>query len=373
MDRREFFHVASALAASLAGVRGAGATDKSGPFAFLALGDIHFDRESQHDMQWLRQDHPNDVHQVENYSQITRESLPGLFQALRQEIADSQIPVRFVAQLGDLIEGMCGRPDLARLQCQQAVDWLRKANLGVPFLPVKGNHEVQGPGAFEAYNRILRPFVAEQADATPGPGDGASFAIESAECLLAFFDAYDRAGSLDWLEQTLNQKPAKTRHVFVLMHPPVVPYGARSLWHLYARPDQQAERQRLLDLLGRHHAIVLSAHLHRYGIVARKTDTGRFVQMALCSVLYDPNADPRELRVGRDAYGPDLVDLEPNFQPSTLEARRAALSAEAPFIEAYEYANFSGWAKIVVDGPSVSAQVHAGLDPKPWKTVDLTA
>ena len=194
---------------------------------------------------------------------------------------------------------------------------------------------------------ILRPFVAEQADATPGPGDGASFAIESAECLLAFFDAYDRAGSLDWLEQTLNQKPAKTRHVFVLMHPRVVPYGARSLWHLYARPDQQAERQRLLDLLGGHHAIVLSAHLHRYGIVARKTDTGRFVQTALCSVLYDPNADPRELRVGRDAYGPDLVDLEPNFQPSrTLEAAtRRTLGRGTLPSRLYEYANFSGWAE----------------------------
>jgi hypothetical protein len=364
LSRRRF--LAGAAALPLAGLARAEGP-KAGPFAFAALGDVHFDRPEHHDMEWLRRDHPNDVSQVENYSRITREVTPALLRELRRAAAANDVPVRFVAQLGDLIEGMCGSPELARRQCEEAVAWVREAALGVPFYAIKGNHEIQGPGASEAYDRVLLPALAGPDRRDRGP---ASFTVEEGGALFAFLDAYDR-DALGWLERTLSARTA--RHLFVLLHPPVVPFGARSTWHLYARPADAERRKRLLDLLGEHRAIVLSAHLHKYGVVVRRTDTGRFLQIALCSVLPRADVRPKDEVSGADRYGPDNVALEPRFSPATEPSRREALRAEAPFIAHFEYADAPGYALLTVRGESIRADIHVGLDRPTWKALDLSA
>jgi 3',5'-cyclic AMP phosphodiesterase CpdA len=336
-------------------------------FRFVALGDMHFDRPELHDMDWLRRDHPGDVAQVENYSRITREVTPRLLDEVRRAATATDVPVRFVAQLGDLVEGMCGSPHLALRQCEGAVALIRRAELGVPFFAAKGNHEIQGPGAADAFNRVLLPFLGGR---HPHDQDTASFTIEEGAGLFVFLDAYDRE-ALGWLERTLAAR--KARHLFVLLHPPVVPFGARSLWHLYSRPADESRRRRLLDLLGEHRAIVLCAHLHRYGVVVRRTDTGRFLQLALCSVLPRPDVQPRDAAEGLDQYGPDLVTIESRFSPETEEARREALRAERPFINHFEYADAPGYAIVSVGDERVRAEIHVGLERRPWKSLDLTA
>ncbi len=153
----------------------------------------------------------------------------------------------------------------------------------------------------------------------------------------------------------------------------MIPFGARSTWHLYARPTDAQRRARLLNLLGAHCAIVLSAHLHKYGVVVRKTNTGRFLQLALVSVVPRPDVRPRDEVSGVDRYGPALVTLEPRFSPQTETERREALRAEAPFVTHFEYADAPGYAVLTVRDESVVAEIHVGLDPEPWKTLDLTA
>jgi hypothetical protein len=51
----------------------------------------------------------------------------------------------------------------------------------------------------------------------------ASFTVERGGALFVFVDAYD-ARVLDWLEPTLARRSA--RHLFVVIPPPVVPFGA---------------------------------------------------------------------------------------------------------------------------------------------------
>ena len=111
-------------------------------------------------MGWLRRDHPNDVAQVENYSRITREVTPKLLAELRRLASNLDVPVRFVAQLGDFVEGMCGTPELAHRQCEEAVSMIHEAELGIPFFAAKGNHEIQGPGAADEAMRWLSRAVA---------------------------------------------------------------------------------------------------------------------------------------------------------------------------------------------------------------------
>lgn len=332
-------------------------------FSFLLLGDTHFDRLEHHDFGWMEREKPRDVTQVKNYSRIAGDVLPKLLAELR-DVAAARPGVKFAAQLGDFMEGLCGSPELARKQCADAVAFVREARLDVPFLITKGNHDITGPGAPEAYRDLILPFLAEQAGRKLAR---ASFALERVRALFLFFDAYDKA-SLDWLEAELSRRGE--RQAFVLLHPPVVPFNARSMWHVYAR--QPAERNRLLDLLGRHRAIVLSAHLHRYGLVARKTDGGRFVQLSLSSVIPSPDAKPAQVVEGVEKYGPDLVALEPKFEPGTEADRRASLAAEAPFIAHFEHADAPGYAIVTVGKDGVRAEIYVGLGRRVWKTADLS-
>jgi hypothetical protein len=331
------------------------------------LGDLHFDRLEHHDLAWLAKDHPGDIRQVENYSRVTREFLPKLFQIVKSQIAAANVPVPAVLQLGDLIEGLCGTPQLADRQATEAIQLIKEADFGRPFLITKGNHDVTGPGAAEAYQRILLPHVAEVAE---GAEKRASFLQERGGTLVVFFDAYDKS-SLAWFVKTMEQRTPQ--RLVVLIHPPVVPYNARSDWHIFAKPHQQAERTQFLNLLGKHRAIVLCGHLHKYSFLRRRTEQDSFVQLAISSVATDVAAQAKHSLEGVEHYGPDLVQLEPNHSPATLDARRALLAAERLFIEHFEYADTWGHALLKVAGSRIAADVYRGLSETPWKSLDLSA
>jgi hypothetical protein len=347
-------------------------------FSFVLLGDLHFDKLAHHDMDWVTREKPNDIRQIENYSRITSEIHPHLFAEISGVVADSTkrgVSMPFVLHAGDFLEGLCGTPALAKLQAEEAISFARDAKLGAPFLFCKGNHDITGPGANEAYNEVFLPFLGEQRrrttkNITQSNPQKAYFAFEHGEALFAFFDAYDNA-SLDWLETTL--AATKARHIFVLIHPPVVPYGARSTWHLYSKPREATQRLRLLNLLGRHKAIVLGGHIHKYNLTSRRTTTGCFVQLAVNSVIPRPDQMPTNILEGVEKYTPDQISVEPKFSPTTEVERRVALSLEAPFIEHFEYADFSGYAVISVKGGRVEAQIYNGLGNRLWKARNLSA
>lgn len=335
-------------------------------WAFPMLGDLHIDQLDHHDMDWLRKEKPNDVAQVQSYSRITREFTPKLLAVIAQQTNDAAAPVPFVLQLGDLVEGLCGSEQLAVRQANDALAMVRKLALPAPFLFIKGNHDVTGPGAVQVYDRVLVPFLAAQAG---NEIKGAAFTREHAGTLVVFYDAYDR-NSLDWFAGLMaRQKP---RRLLFVIHPPVVPYNARSNWHIYSSPTQGKQRQRLLELLGAAHAVVLCGHLHKYCFLTRRTEHGSFAQLAISSVASSADAKPRDFIEGVNDYGPDLVKLEPKHAPETEEQRRKLLEQERPFLEHFEYADTWGHALVRVRGDQVQAAVYRGLERTAWKNLDLT-
>lgn len=369
MTRREFVQRTAVGAGAV--VLGAGgswalAAPQGEGWAFPLLGDLHFDRLDHHDMEWLAKEHPNDVAQVRNYSRISREFTPRLLDGIRQQVKECSGAVPFVVQLGDLVEGLCGSEERAERQAGEALDLIRQSKLGVPFLFTRGNHDITGPGAAQVYDRVLVPFMAGQADADIRQ---AAFTQQRDGTLVVFYDAYNR-DSLEWFAGLLQER--QPRRLFFVIHPPVVPYNARSTWHVYSHPRQERQRQRLLELLGRFGAIVLSGHLHKYSFLVRRTDEGRFVQLGLSSVAGTADAAPRHLIEDVAEYGPDLVNLEPQHSPETRERRRQVLESERRFIERFEYAETWGHALITVRGDHVEASVCRGLDRSAWKRIDLT-
>jgi hypothetical protein len=332
-------------------------------FSFPLLGDLHFDRLEHHDMEWLTREKPGDVAQVKNYSRLTQEVLPRLLPEIRTTIAEAAGRVPFCLHVGDFVEGLCGTPELARRHCAEAVEFVREAKLGRPFLFTKGNHDVTGPGSVEAFDQVLLPFLSGESRQELR---SASYAVTEGDSQFLFFDAY-RPESLDWLEKTLERRAAK--HVFVVIHPPVVPTGARSTWHVFAAERQRAQRQKLLTLLGRNRAIVLCGHLHKHGVLVRRTEAGPFAQVMVSSIMPNPMAEPAAVVT---EYGPDLVQLEPRFSPETEAQRRENLRLEQPEIRRFEYAETPGYALLHVAARGVSAEFYSGLGRRRWKNVDVT-
>jgi hypothetical protein len=380
-SRRHFLKTlaASAVALGPAGnwalaVDERAAPDEQSDWAFPLLGDLHFDKLEHHDHEWLKREHPGDVSQVENYSRITRDLTPQLFARVRDSLAalnQSKTHLPFVLQLGDLLEGLCGNDELANRQAREGIDFVRAAKFSAPLVMTKGNHDITGPGAVDAYRQILLPFLADQNRAEIKE---AVFTRQIGEknrpggTLIAFYDAYDKA-SLDWFSKTLEQN--KPERLIVAIHPPVVPYNARSNWHIYSSSKQAAQREQLLNLLGRHRAIVLCGHLHKYSLLMRRTDSGRFVQLAISSVAASADGKPKDERTGVAQYTPDLVELEPKHAPETVNDRRDLLAAEKPFIEHFDYADTWGHATLQSTGGKLTAQIYRGLEATPWKMADF--
>lgn len=375
LNRRQFLTTTLAAGSALGVRSSARAAETARPFSFVLLGDLHLDKLEHHDFKWLERDKAGDIRQIQNYSRITAEIMPRLFATVRETVAElngSPAKPAFVLQVGDFVEGLCGSHALATRHHQDAIAFVREAKLGAPFLFTKGNHDVTGPGATEAYREVFHPFLGEQSAAFAGGGklNSANYSIEHNGAQFLCFDAYDKA-SLDWLEATLAKRTA--RHCFVVVHPPVVPYGARATWHLYSSAKDAARREKLLDLLGRANAFVLGGHIHKFNTLVRATPRGGcFLQLAVSSIINAPEVKPKDVLSGVQNYTGDQVKVEPSHSPATEPERRAVYDAERPFVRQFDYADLPGYAVVTVNGAEVSARIYSGIGRELWRTVEMT-
>jgi hypothetical protein len=342
-------------------------SEASPEYSFVYLGDLHFDKESHHDFDWVRANMPADIRQIEDYVRITQNHTPGLFKRIESAIEASDGRIKMVIQGGDLTEGLCGSRELQELQFKDALACIRKYIPQTPFIAGKGNHDITGPGAKEAFDRVMLPWLSKECQKQI---DSASFYLMRGPDLFVFFDAYHN-NNLDWLQKTLSEN--KHRYAFVVMHPPAVPYNARSTWHVFSKAKDKDVRERFLSILGANNVVLLTAHLHKYSVVERKTPAGPFVQFSVNSVISASQIEVRDALEGVEKYGGSLVDLEPEFQPDTKQDRMKLLEDEKPYIARFEYADFPGYAIIDVSGRGVNATIYKGDSGTAWKTVSLTA
>ncbi len=373
LPRRTFLRTLAAASLAPALSRAA----EPAAFSFILLGDLHFDRLEHHDMAWLEKNKAGDLGQIRNYSRITAELMPRLFATVRETVEalrrEGQTPA-FVLQVGDLVEGLCGSAELAARQNREAIAFLAEHETGLPFLFTKGNHDVTGAGANEAFAEVFHPFLTAQRrmlEPQAAPLDSARYTVRLGPAQFHFFDAYDQQ-SLAWLEAALAGHSAE--HCFVIIHPPVIPYGARANWILFNSEKQRPQRAKLLDLLSAHGAIILGGHIHKFNSAIRQVHKDRYVtQLAVSSVINAAAVSPKNVLSGLVAYTPEQIGAEPNFSPETAPLRRAILEAERPFIRAFEYADLPGHAVVKVRSGKVTAEIYSGLGRELYKTIDLTA
>lgn len=329
---------------------------------FVFLGDLHFDRPGHHNKEWVIQNYPSDITQIDRYCRITEDNTPALFAAAAGTLRSG--PFWGVVQAGDFAEGLCGSYELQTLQFEEAKTFVQEYIQSKLFLITKGNHDVTGPQADRAYKNLILPWMSSQIGRTVWQ---TSYAVKQGNDLFIFFDSFEP--DLDWLEETLRKSNA--RYIFFVTHKPVVPFDARSNWHLYADADSSSERERLVTMLGHHKAIVLCGHLHSYSLLNRKTPTGSFVQLAMNSVVDKQEAPIETCLSGTTAYGAELLNLEPTFSPSTLEIRKHLLESEKAAVSYFEYAKTAGYCLIRCRPDKIVIEIYSGCSRIPWKTYDI--
>jgi Predicted phosphohydrolases len=366
MNRRKFLSALASISAMMPfkGVAGTLFSGTKKGFNILLLGDIHFDKPEHHDVEYVKTHSRAGVGEFSRYCKFTRDNFPALMQVVKEQA--NTFKAEFILQLGDFVQGLCGSKELATRQVNDFISAVKEKNFDRPFIVVKGNHDINGEGAPEMYIDTILPWQAKE---LKRPVESANLSFVQQNTRFVLFDCYSD-DSLEWLQQVL--KGHKEQNLVFCCHVPIVPFDERSNLIQYYGDAQK--RNTLLNLLGKHKAIVVCGHLHKTCILTRQTAQGNFVQVSICSIIRALDAPVKDVLKGLDAYNGDLVNLLPKFSVNSMPHRRALLMQEKPFIRYYEYANFSGYSTMQIkSNGEITMSIFQNTSKKPWQTVNLSA
>ena len=348
--------------------------------SFIALGDMHYDRLEDHDLDYVMT-RPQDFQQIFNeYPQYTAFYMKKFLHLIKKQTNTFSPKVKAVVQLGDLVQGVAGNAILARQMNRGVVDLLHSIELPVPWVLVKGNHDVSNsPGQPEAWEEVIRPFMEGQVKKSVGHGMYTYSLSDDVEFfLLDQFFSVDRnvpeTEMVAFLDTALARSKAKYK--FVMAHQPVIPVTERC-WHLLSgirrEVNEAGLREKFLNLLGKHKVIVLSAHLHRYSVVSRQTPSGNIVQVMVNSVNRGLEP-PQPKGLSTEYKGEKWVLENPTWQPANKDTRIKILSEERKYINSFKIADLPGYAVISISKEKKEVVLHYynGFSETPYESINLT-
>ena len=374
VSRREFLRRSGLMAAGIAAVPLAGCAsgwalgqNVGRDTNLLVTGDIHYDLPGDHNMDWIREIKLE--REIDVYSKATQQSFKPLMATLKKQALAVNPPAQALIQLGDLQEGMAGSPELAAELTRHSLQAIQAPGLPLPWVLVQGNHGLQGPGAREAYAAQVIPFLQRTLDPAI---TSMNYSYRVGDAQIVALDPFnDQEGFIDFLAAELESSTA--RYKLVALHEPVVPISCLC-WHALMRTeDYQKTRQRLLEILARHRAIVLCGHIHKYSVLRRMTDYGPIVQVMVYSVLREDNPKPPYTRVTE--YGPS-IKAGREWRPETLDQRLAMLAEESKYVTDFFSCDVAGYAMLSLGGgdeDKVELRYYEGLKTEPFETIDLAA
>lgn len=334
--------------------------------SFIVLGDLHYDLLDDHDMEWLG-NKPGDLLQVtEEYTKYTSANWNDFMALLKIKAETNKTPVKAIVQLGDLSEGLAGSDEKARQMAANTMKAIETINMPVPWIIAKGNHDITGPGAIDAFQEYYLPMIKKQTGNHQIESANYSYRFQNIQ--ITCLDPWDKETNfVDFLEHELTGSDAKYK--FIAIHQPVIPVTERC-WNVLQ--NDPLKREKLLEIIAQNKAIVLCGHLHRYSVVKRNTPYGPIIQAMAISVIKDRNYKIPKNVITK--YGPSLATNVPQWQPETLENRKAILAEEAKYVSFYKQTDLPGYAIIIVDETKGTAvlEYYAAFARKPYDQINLT-
>lgn len=354
----------------------AGHSGKSGLLSFIVLGDVHYCDAGYYDLNTMLAEKPGDHRQITGtYAPVTKANWADQVAALKERVDLTQPPVRCVIQLGDMSEGLANTAGGADRMAENITNMLRNTRMGVPWLLVKGNHDVTGIGtegreeARSAFGRYYTPFIREQTG--NDRIEEANYTYQIGDALFVILDAYNSS-----IDQTAFAKNAlensTAKYKFVCMHDPAIPATERCWHYLKSKPEEV--RADFLKVLAENKAIFLCGHLHRYSVLRRDTEWGPIIQVMVTSVTNLRRTARPTYQMDTEQYGEYLVDWKASWNPSTAEQRKATLREEAKFVKYYKMNNLAGYAVITIDARKerVLLRYYPAFGTDAYDEVDLT-
>jgi hypothetical protein len=266
-----------------------------------------------------------------------------------------------------LSEGLAGSPEKSRQMANNAMKAIEDVKMSVPWIITKGNHDITGPGAPEAFNDIYIPMIRKQTQNQNINSANYSFSFNNIQ--ITCVDPWDKnTDFVEFLDKELSGSGAAIK--FVAIHEPVIPVTERC-WHVLR--NQPDKREKLLEVIARNKAIVLCAHLHRYSVVKRETRYGPVVQIMVVSVISDRNYLTPKSVITR--YGPSLAEDVPSWQPETLNQRKEWLSEESRYVTYYKQTDLPGYAVLKINPGKnrVILEYFAAFAKNPYDKINISA
>jgi hypothetical protein len=124
----------------------------AGRFSFVLLGDQHFARQAHYEP-----DGGDDY--AKRVCRLTEEAWEALWNEVMVVVKDAEPHPSFVLQVGDYVHGDCRSPQKAVEQYADFVGSMKRRSLPVPLFLTRGNHELQGKGAREAYDAHMPAYL----------------------------------------------------------------------------------------------------------------------------------------------------------------------------------------------------------------------
>lgn len=343
----------------------ANAQEKNRDTSFMLMGDMHYDLVKNHDMDWVNANGFYDQI-VNNYSKNTARYFPRFVKTLKK--MSERPDMVAMTQLGDMSEGLAGSAEKVRKMNRNLFRVIDSIGFRLPYIMTKGNHDITGPYAREAFKEIYAPNIRRLAAVEDTTTNG-HYIKRLGDIFFAVYDCFEKECTPAWLDSVLAGNDA--RYKFVLIHEPVIPINYQCR-HLYRRPKDKTRRNALLKAIASNRAIVLAGHIHQYAVLRRDTEWGPIVQVSVNSVI---NNDKRDnLLDVTTVFDPDMVDRFPKWHGDQIEERRAMLATEAPYIKFYKWADMPGYAIITMRGSDghVILNYYPNIKTKPCDTIDLT-
>lgn len=362
MNRRDFLTLSAVGMANMAWLNrvSAAKTLTAGTleeYNIIVLGDTHFDTEPSDVYHAKYVDHnerSNTLHRAEfvRNGEMWRKRCPSLLKRASKLVDEK---TKFVLQMGDLVQGDCGDPDIHEKMLRDALELMKKRVCGrLPFVTVVGNHDIRGTKAKECYHRVMPPIMSQELGI---PVEDTSFKFHVGDDVFIVIDFNDPDAAL--FDRMLDDSRG-ARHTFIVSHGTLFPaVNAYPRWYLYGGQKSPANPELHKHFMARfaeRNAIVLCGHTHLTEFLDWRGKEGHITQFTMNSVWAKEEYGTYEpWRVGADQYG--LIS-------NTEKALKAGPpELYAPFktgITQYSVAPTAGSYKLRISATGITAELHAG-------------
>jgi len=375
MERRTFLKISATSLAGLAfgcqSLSSGSGADKE--YSIVLLGDTHFDTEpasvyhADYDepVEWL-----NRVQRAEfaRNGEMWRERCPLLLKRAARLIGDD---TKMVFQLGDLIQGDCGNPEVHKKMLDDVMNRFKSELHGLPFVTVTGNHDIRGTKAKEAYHAYMPKRMSEELG-KPVTHTNFSFTIGDDVYIVLDFNDPD-----DALIDRMLKESEGARHTFVLTHGPLFPYdGGSCRWFFHGgkSAEETAARRHFRQAFAHRNALCICGHIHTTEFADWHGDGGRITQMTVNSVWSKPELGTFSYTEDRpEEYGRNhaMAISKTKADGSKYEDDTELLNEYKPGLKAYLRSPSAGSYKMNVSDRHVTIDFYAGNSQEVSKRFEL--